>query len=391
LRALIPEGDPDLLELLVAQFEPGLAWLADQGIQLEPRAPNPYHRIRDRCYGMLPNAAAAMDTLARHYTEAGGRILTDAVATTLWYEPDGRLAGVRGLHQGGSLSAHGSAVILATGGFQGNSELLTRYMGRWADRLILRGNPYCTGDGYLMGLAAGAAASRGLHSFYGHHQPAPPAQVSRVNYNSVTPYFSEFAVIVNLRGERYTDESLGDEVSAQETAHQDQARCVILFDEHVYRHYAAAPIYAGAQAVDRLQAVRDAGGPVLQAESLDSLASGVAAWGVPAGALQRTLDNYNGALAANQLERLNIPRRANRLAVSNPPYYALLMVPGITLTHGGLKIDAAARVLDRRGKPLPGLFAAGADGGGIYYNHYAGGLALALVFGRVAGQSAAAA
>ena len=72
---------------------------------------------------------------------------------------------------------HADAVILSTGGFQGNPDLTARYFGRWADRLVLRATPHSTGDGLLMGQAIGAATSRAMSSFYGHLIPAPPAVV----------------------------------------------------------------------------------------------------------------------------------------------------------------------------------------------------------------------
>jgi succinate dehydrogenase/fumarate reductase flavoprotein subunit len=61
----------------------------------------------------------------------------------------------------------------------------------------------------------------------------------------------------------------------------------------------------------------------------------------------------------------------------------------VTFTEGGLRIDPGARVIGRSGAPIPGLYAAGGDGGGVYHERYAGGLSLALVFGRIAGASAA--
>ena len=76
--------------------------------------------------------------------------------------------------------------------------------------------------------------------------------------------------------------------------------------------------------------------------------------------------------------------------VAEPPFRAIKFLPGITFTYGGVLINAQAQVLDSRGHPLPGLFAAGADAGGIYTFGYTGGLSLGLSFGRIAGQQAAA-
>jgi predicted oxidoreductase len=76
--------------------------------------------------------------------------------------------------------------------------------------------------------------------------------------------------------------------------------------------------------------------------------------------------------------------------VEKAPLYAVRCVPGITCTTGGVCVDGRGRVLDRENRPIPGLFAAGVDAGGVFGRHYAGFLGWALVSGRLCGSSAAA-
>ena len=87
---------------------------------------------------------------------------------------------------------------------------------------------------------------------------------------------------------------------------------------------------------------------------------------------------------------LPIPRAGDLHPLTQPPFYAIRFLPGITVTYGGVRIDAFAQVLDSTGRPLGGLYAAGADAGGIYTRGYAGGLSMGLAFGRIAGREAAA-
>lgn len=75
------------------------------------------------------------------------------------------------------------------------------------------------------------------------------------------------------------------------------------------------------------------------------------------------------------------PRVKDATPLVAPPYYVIEVVPALTFSFGGLRIDVGARVLDEQGVPIPGLLAAGADSGGVFYRAYAGGLANALVFG----------
>ena len=76
--------------------------------------------------------------------------------------------------------------------------------------------------------------------------------------------------------------------------------------------------------------------------------------------------------------------------LSEPPFTAVRVFAAVTHTIGGLRVDEHARVLDRDGDPVPGLYAAGADAGGIFTGGYGSGLAAALVYGRVAAETALA-
>jgi len=81
------------------------------------------------------------------------------------------------------------------------------------------------------------------------------------------------------------------------------------------------------------------------------------------------------------------PRRVRDLrSYSSPPFYAVEGQAGVTATHGGLRVDTAARVLNANGEPIPGLLAAGADAGNAYGEGYAGGLAFAATFGLLAAE-----
>ncbi len=82
--------------------------------------------------------------------------------------------------------------------------------------------------------------------------------------------------------------------------------------------------------------------------------------------------------------------RGNFGAQDQPPFYALVVLPAITHTHAGIRVDATARVLRPDGSVIAGLLAAGVDAGDIYGTGYSGGLGLALAFGLQAAQTALA-
>ena len=131
------------------------------------------------------------------------------------------------------------------------------------------------------------------------------------------------------------------------------------------------------------------GGTVLRTRTLKELAEGLARRGVPGVKVLRTLDGYNAAVAGGSSGELTPPRSEPAVPVQAPPFVAVEVAPAITHTVGGLAVDRDCRVLRRTdGRPLPGLFAAGVEIGGVSAGGYTSGLAAALVFGGVAAASA---
>jgi fumarate reductase flavoprotein subunit len=224
------------------------------------------------------------------------------------------------------------ATILATGGFQGNSELVDEHIGPAAP-LRLRANPWSEGDGLRLGLARGGALSAGMGEFYGRNMP--DADFGEADFVPLAQLYGRFARVFNERGEEF----FGGAVSwsendlVQATARQPNARAWYVLDD------------AGL-------AERVRGRPVSDIV----------------------------AAAPTRIDPAELP-------FQGPPgaRVAVRVKPGITHTIGGLRIDASARVVG-----ADGLFAAGADVGGIATGGYASGLAAALVFGRIAAQSALA-
>ena len=94
----------------------------------------------------------------------------------------------------------------ATGGFQGDTDLVRRHVTSEADHLLLRANPWSSGDGLRLGLAAGAATSRGMDEFYGRNMPAPPARVDPEAFVAAAQLYARHA--------RVESETLGARIRA---------------------------------------------------------------------------------------------------------------------------------------------------------------------------------
>ena len=382
IRRGIPLGEPDQARIVAETYDPAVRWLAGLGVALT--ASPSYEFGFPRNNAMEPRVA--LPHLAAIFQQRGGELWTRTRAVRLLTDDRHAVAGVLARQGGELIEVRAAAVILASGGFQGNPELTTRYVGRWADRMPVRSNPHSVGDGLLMAQEVGAGTSRGLHAFYGHLLPAPPAIIQPPDFLPTTAYYSRYAVLVNVRGERFADESLGDEMNAQAAVRQEQAAVFAILDADVYEQR----ILAHRTGIDRIAAARAVGGRVATAPTLDDLVAEMAAWGVRGEPLAQTLRAYNQAMEQDADASLPVPRAQHRQPLRRPPFIAVALTPAITFTHGGIRIDGRCCVLDRHGDPIPGLYAAGADAGGTYFERYGGGLAMALTLGRVAGAGAAA-
>jgi fumarate reductase flavoprotein subunit len=218
----------------------------------------------------------------------------------------------------------GTPVVLATGGFAGDPALVREHVTAEADHLLLRAAPGSTGDGLRLGLAAGAALGPGIDEVYARAMPAPPARVEPADFVRLSQLYARHAEVTNERGERYATATWSEIDTAQWMARQPRAR----------------------------------------------------AWfRVPRAALgERVRDRTVGEMVdAAEAAGAPVRREAEHVTVET--------VAGITTTLGGLEIDMTARA-------APGVFACGADAGGIATGGYASGLAAALVFGRIAARAA---
>jgi succinate dehydrogenase/fumarate reductase flavoprotein subunit len=233
-------------------------------------------------------------------------------------------------------------LLLATGGFQGDRALVREHIAPGGE-LLVRANRWSIGDGLRSALARGAALSAGMDEFYGRAMPAPPAAVPEERFVELAQLYGRYALVLDDEGNEFGPEpiSWSETDLVQAIARKPNASAWYLVDEE-----ALDVQIRGRSVREMVEVARTAGGAVL------------------------------------------LP---NELGVDLPGSYryAVHVIAGITHTIGGVRIDSRARVLRADGTPVQGLYAAGADVGGISTGGYASGLASALVFGRIAAESAA--
>jgi succinate dehydrogenase/fumarate reductase flavoprotein subunit len=389
LHDYIPDGDAELQRIFCDDYEPTLAWLESHGLPIAPLVLRQDFRVaRPMGLGRPGDRAEFLEALARRVTERGGMVRTDATVTKLARVSGGLAISATVVEWPHRVTAR--SVVLATGGFAASPALLERYMGPAATALRTRSRPGAGGDGLSLGLALGAATAGDMQAFYGHSMADCP--LAPDEWQPLTPYFARIGVLVNRDGRRFADESasLLEETNPQLGFRQPGGIYWLIFDDRILRGEGAEQgSDAGLPSVDWLGRARALGAPIVEAAGVDALADALAAQGVAA-AVRDEIGRYNDACRAGTAARLDPPKRRNALALDGSPLYALRCVAGITATCGGLAIDANGRVLDAGRRPLPSLYAAGVDAGGVFGKTYGGFLSWSAISGRRAGAQAMA-
>lgn len=370
-------------------------WLTAMGVKFTVVVPAPqasvprFHFTR----GAAVNAVVPMirEALARPRIE----FLWNTEVTEI-LRRDGRIAGVRTerSRSGGRRLYHAPAVILATGGFQSNLDLVRRSWRRDLPapaRLLIGAGQYATGSGLRLVEPFGAALTRMDHQVTfvnGLPDPRDPGG----GHGLLTQ--NPAAIWVDATGRRFTNEAASGKVTDRAVLRQSPATHWLVFDATGARQLTirgAAWLSAKTIAEEILD------NPTLVSRAND-IAALAAAAGLPPDALVETVQRFNrfvdqgmdtdfGRIGPGMSE-------APPPALRQPPYYAIQLFPMTRKSMGGLEIDHEARVLGGAGQVIRGLFAAGEATGvaGINGSHGGEGTFLgpSVLIGRVAGRSAVA-
>ena len=261
------------------------------------------------------------------------------------------------------------SVVLTTGGFGANFELMASFDPSLANA-VTTNHSGAQGDGIMMAQAIGADT-------VDMDQIQLHPTVIQSDGSLVSESFRSLgAIVVNTQGKRFVNDLAGRDVVSQAELKQPDGYCFIIFDQNLVDHLALSKRF-----ID--------GGYTISGKTYEELAKNM---GLSAEAQQNfvnTMDTWNQSVANGLDEEFG---RNNGMDddLSTAPYYAIKIAPGIHHTMGGIKINTSAEVIDTDGNVIPGLFAAGETTGGIHGGNRVGGNAVCdfIVFGRIAGQSA---
>ncbi len=371
LRKNHGRSDPDVTRAVAAASGGTIDWLMERhGLDLSVVEGFLYPgHATARMHGTpRRDGAELMDQLMAAGAAAGLDIVTQALATTLYADEAGRVAGVGLARPDGSRDAIGcDALVLACNGYGGAGDLLRAHIPQMAGALY-SGHAGNQGDALRWGTALGAEA-RDLGAYQGHGSVAQPHGIL-VTWAVIM----EGGIQVNLAGRRFSNEAAGYSEQAMPVLAQPGRVAFSIFGA---RQHAVAMQFEDFRQAEALGAIR-------RAESAAGLA---ALLGIDAAGLAATLDLY-------RRQPDGFGRDFSEAPDLGTPLYGVRVTGSLFHTQGGLSVDVSGRVRRADGTALPNLFAAGGAARGLSGPEVGGylsgnGLLSAVVLGRIAGEAAA--
>jgi tricarballylate dehydrogenase len=393
--------DPQLCEALVTHSFADMLWLREKGVRFAPIYGRQAFKIDGKfkfwggltveAWGGGPGLVDQETTIAR---KQGVSIAYDTRAISLIHDGHA-VTGVRVKRGKEIFALTAKAVILASGGFEANTQMRTRYLGPGWELAKVRGTRFNTGDGIKMALDIGASPKgnwSGCHAV-GWDYNAPEFGDLAVGDN-FQKHSYPFGVMVNATGRRFVDEG----ADFRNYTYAKYGRVILEQPDNFAWQIFDQKVVHLLRDEYRIKQVTK-----VTADTLEKLAEKLE--GVDPKAFLDEIARYNAAVDTSTPFNANIKdgRATSGLSINKSnwantidqgPFQAYQVGCGITFTFGGLRIDpATGQVLDTDLLPIPGLYAAGELVGGVFYFNYPGGTGLmsGVVFGRIAGAGAAGA
>lgn len=365
-------NDPELVETLCENSADAIDWLDEHGITLHNvssfggASVKRIHRPVNAEGKTVSVGSYMIPLLEENCEKAGVKMMLDTTATEILTDANGAAVGVKATGASGeTVTVNAKAVVLATGGFGANLDMVVKYKPELKGFMTTNA-PGIQGQGIEMAQAIGAATVD-MDQIQIH--PTVEANTAALITEGLR---GDGAVLINAEGKRFIDEvGTRDVVSAAEIA-QTGSYSWLVVDQAMVDASSVIQGYIKK-------------GYTVTGETYEELGK---AMGVDEAAFAETMEKWNGYVEAKNDPDFGRTSFANPL--NTAPYYAVKVTAGVHHTMGGLKINANTEVLNEKGEVIPGLFAAGEVTGGVHGANRLGGNAVAdfTVFGRIAGAAA---
>lgn len=355
-----------------------LHWMQSKGSPVMDRVSQGAGALWQRTHQLdAPAGLGLIDPLYQSAVKQGVNFKLGMRVQDLILNDKGRVIGVTATDKVGNKYEFTSkdGVILATGGYSQNKEMRRKSAPHLTPEMVSTNQPGATGDGIVIATRHGADTT-GMNyvQVYPLATPGTGALQGRARKMSGL----DDVIDVNKNGERFVKEDARRDEFVAAIKKQPGGVVYDINDSSIVK-----PLNSFNEDVETLVSI----GRIYKADSLADLAKQL---GMPADKLEATVAEFN-----KMVEAKNDPKFGRKLfdrPIVKPPFYATPRAPSIHHTMGGLQISTNAQVLDKNGKPIPGLYAAGEVTGGIHGSNRLGSNATAdvLTFGRIAAKSAVA-
>lgn len=412
--------NPRLVRAFIDKSGDTIRWLEDKGMEFAIAQFYPGQVPWVRHYIVRGQGAELMKLLRKGCEERGVKIITRARGRKILRGKDGKVNGVVAETKSGEIKVAAKSVIVATGGYGNNKEMLKKYCSYYHENFSYDGPPSNTGDGIAMGIAAGAATAGlgalNLHGPFLSRRESPFMTVNAKGHNGAPLRvricelaWEPYTIWVNKKGRRFVDEAYAQAFFAfgNVFALQPEGIGITLFDTSTMRMMEEQGLTrSGIFGIHTLHGFVSPGIPLSGLEkeikkkeasevnlkiasSLDEIAGWI---GAEPTVLKSTIKEYNTS-CDNGHDSLFVKDRKYLRPLRIPPYYAIKCHVSICDAYGGIKINENMEVLDTEEYPIPGFFAAGSTTGcwesESYCYHLTGHLVgFALNSGRIAGENA---
>lgn len=362
------KNNPELLKVLTEKSAETLYWLESLGANLSTISRSG-GQSADRLHtapGGVPVGGHLMGVFEKKIKELGIDVRLNTKAIEILSEGN-RVTGIKVQTSKGQVyTINAKAVIIASGGFGANQEMVTKY------RPDLKGfgttnQPGATGDAFAM-VEKLDVALVDMKEIQTH-----PTVVPVKNELISEGVRGEGAILVNRAGKRFINELETRDVVSQAILKQEGKTAFLVFDQGIVDRMASIKKYKDAGLLKEASTIKELAGKI----------------GVNADELEKTINTYNEYFEAKKDKEFG--RRVLAEELTKAPFYAVEVGPAIHHTMGGIKINTNAQVLNNSGRVIEGLYAAGEVTGGVHGGNRIGGNAVTdiTVFGRIAGQNAA--
>ena len=365
-------NDPALVETLCSNSADAIDWLDEHGITLHSvssfggASVKRIHRPVDAEGKTVSVGSYMIPLLEENCEKAGVQILLNTTANEILTDANGAAAGIKATGSTGeTVTVNAKAVVLTTGGFGANLDMVTEYKPELKGFMTTNAAG-AQGQGIEMATAIGAGTVD-MDQIQIH--PTVEANTAALITEGLR---GDGAVLINAEGKRFIDEvGTRDVVSAAEIA-QTGSYSWLVVDQAMVDASSVIQGYIKK-------------GYTVTGETYEELGK---AMGVDEAAFAETMNTWNGYVDAKNDPDFGRTSFANKLDTA--PYYAIKVTAGVHHTMGGLTINTNTEVLKEDGSVIPGLFAAGEVTGGVHGANRLGGNAVAdfTVFGRIAGKAA---